>query len=428
MNSVAESGLELLRKQRLNNKPTLSINELCQSLLRNKGEALGTALASEIVTAYMLLTDDDKLSFFQMLLQKYTPDPEQISLLSKEYLEQKSRNAFHKLSQAVESPRQKLFRQINMAPTGTQTVVNIRHDLLKILNDYPELKMIDDDLVHLLSSWFSPGFLELKQIDWNTSALILEKLIAYEAVHEMKGWEDLRRRLDDDRRCFAFFHPALPDEPIIFVEVALVKGISDSIQNILAKNEMESVEKFDTAIFYSISNCQTGLKGINFGNFLIKQVVMQLENEMSQIKNYATLSPIPGFRNWVKSQIEKNELQILSPEESTLLKLLDNEDWFLDEEITASCQPLLLKLCANYLYHSKQDNKPCDPVARFHLSNGASILRLNWLGDVSAKGMHQSYGILVNYHYDLETVTENHESFVNDGSITISKNVMKLVN
>ncbi len=430
INIVAESGLELLRKQRKKQKKeqTPSISELCNALLSNKGEALGTALAGEVVAAYATMTRKEKTVFFQMLLEKYNPDVEQINTYAKAYMEEKSRSAFQKLSEAVESPRQSLIRRINMAPGGTQTIVDIRRDLLKTLKEHTELKMVDDDLVHLLSSWFSPGFLELRQIDWKTSAHILEKLISYEAVHEMQGWKDLRRRLEKDRRCFAFFHSALPDEPIIFVEVALVKGISGSIQEILARNDkQEKVSTTDSAIFYSISNCQVGLKGINFGNFLIKQVVMLLKQELPQIKKFATLSPIPGFMNWIMSLRKSENEMTLSSEDLEILKELDNNDWFLDDEICKRSKSLLMELCTHYLFHEKQYGKPKDPVARFHLSNGASILRLNWLGDISPKGIGQSIGILVNYHYDLKTVTENHELFVNDGEITVSKEFSELI-
>jgi len=423
INSIAESGLELLRNQRksLIKGQSPDIEQLCDSLLSNKGEALGTALAGEVIQAYKTMCVNDKASFFNMLLDKYNPDPKIIIDYANDYLAQQNRDNLKKLSAAVESPRQNLIRRINMAPGGTETVVDMRCELLKIVNQRADLKIVDDDLVHLLTSWFSPGFLELKQIDWNTSANLLEKLISYEAVHEIQGWEDLRRRLDSDRRCFAFFHPALANEPIIFVEVALVNGISDSIQEILSLNE-ETIHSTipDTAIFYSISNCQTGLKGINFGNFLIKQVVTLLKEELPQIKQYVTLSPIPGFADWILSLSDSECPEILSTDDLARITESNNNEDLLANTLSVPSEKLLMPLCAHYLYHSKHNKKPADPVARFHLANGASILRLNWQADTSTQGLKQSFGILVNYQYDLDTVTINHELFVNNGEITIS--------
>ena len=318
-----------------------------------------------------------------------------------------------------------------MAPSGTRTVVNMRQDLLSLVQSNAVLKEVDEDFQHLLTSWFNPGFLQLKHIDWTTPAHILEKLIEYEAVHEMQGWEDLRRRLDaNDRRCFGFFHPALPDEPLIFVEVALVEGVASSVQVILAPRDTQiPAEEHDTAIFYSISNCQEGLRGISFGNFLIKHVVMLLKEELPELNNFATLSPIPGFMRWLEG-LEAPPAGLVSTEEFDSLRAAWVEQGWLgedDEKNGSSRKSMLLRLCAHYLLNEKRGASPLDPVARFHLGNGASVDRINWQGDVSANGLKQSAGLLVNYRYDLNAVEENHERFFNSGDVVASPSVTKML-
>jgi len=426
LNSVASAGKHLLRRS-ARERP--SISALCRELYSNKGEALGIALADEVVEAYNGLTGEEKSAFFDVLLRDYSPDPELINRCAEAYRAALTPEAYRALARAVESPRQTLFRRINMAPTGTHTVVNMREDLLERLPAHPELRMVDDDLQHLLTSWFNPGFLQLRTMDWQTPAVVLEKLIEYEAVHEMQGWDDLRRRLDaKDRRCFGFFHPALPDEPLIFVEVALVTAISSSVQTILAPHEgVVPQQRINTAIFYSISNCQPGLRGISFGNFLIKQVVMRLKDEMPQLNEFATLSPIPGFRKWLTSVLANEQQPLLSAEDASLLTALDTPRWLEDSALQARLKPLLMRLCARYLIQEKRGSSPLDPVARFHLGNGASVARLNWLGDTSVKGLRQSAGLLVNYAYDLDEVEEHHEAFLNRGEIACAPAVKKLL-
>jgi|TARA_R100000005_G_scaffold126_1_gene64 malonyl-CoA decarboxylase len=426
LNSVASAGKHLLRRS-ARERP--SISSLCSELYSNKGEALGIALADEVVEAYNGLTGEEKSAFFDVLLRDYSPDPELINRCAEAYRAALTPEAYRALARAVESPRQTLFRRINMAPTGTRTVVNMREDLLERLPAHPELRMVDDDLQHLLTSWFNPGFLQLRTMDWQTPAVVLEKLIEYEAVHEMQGWDDLRRRLDaKDRRCFGFFHPALPDEPLIFVEVALVTAISSSVQTILAPHEgVVPQQRINTAIFYSISNCQPGLRGISFGNFLIKQVVMRLKDEMPQLNEFATLSPIPGFRKWLTSVLANEQQPLLSAEDASLLTALDTPRWLEDSALQARLKPLLMRLCARYLIQEKRGSSPLDPVARFHLGNGASVARLNWLGDTSVKGLRQSAGLLVNYAYDLDEVEEHHEAFLNRGEIACAPAVKKLL-
>ena len=428
MNSIIVAGRDLLVRNAKDSKNGKTIAELCQELSSNKGEAMGTALACAVVFAYKEMNSDEKLAFFQLLISDYSPDAKEIISCAETFSSDSSQVNLKALSKAVESPRQHLFRRINMSPTGTPTLVELRSYLQGLLNEYPELGPIDDDLKHLLESWFNRGFLKIRSIDWKTPAHILEKLIAYEAVHEMNGWDDLRRRLEDDRRCFAFFHPALEDEPLIFVEVALVKGLATAVQPLLApKSESAETEEPDTAIFYSISNCQEGLKGISFGNFLIKQVVMELQDELPQLTKFSTLSPIPGFRLWINKAVSQEDSAILSADEKELLTTLSIENWHQDSHPDELTKSLLMRLCAHYLYNEKRGTAPLDPVARFHLGNGAQIGQLNWLGDVSENGLKQSAAMLVNYRYELSKVEENHEAYVNDHKIACSKTVVDLI-
>jgi malonyl-CoA decarboxylase len=312
-----------------------------------------------------------------------------------------------------------------MGPDGTPSIVSIREDLRQLLATNLHLKPIDADILHLLQSWFNRGFLQLERISWKTPAFILEKLITYEAVHEIRGWDDLHRRLADDRRCFAFFHPALPEEPLIFVEVALTKGLASSIQEVLSAPVPATDFQFrpDAAIFYSINNCQPGLAGVSFGDFLIKQVTDSLAEEIPSLKYYSTLSPIPGFRKWLNEQLSVAESSInFSESERALLSRLDDPAVYKDD-----LKPLLMHLCAFYLLNAKRGDEPRDPVARFHLRNGAILERINWLGDRSEKGMRESAGLLVNYLYDRKTVARNHEVYVNDNEIVHSSAVEQLI-
>ena len=306
---------------------------------------------------------------------------------------------------------------MNFSAGGTAMLVAMRREMLPQVKKYPELKPLDSDMRHLFASWFNRGFLELRRIDWQTPAAVLEKLIAYEAVHEIQGWDDLRRRLSPDRRCFGFFHPALPNEPLIFVEVALVKGLATSVQNLLARDSTEAEQRAtaaaaDTAIFYSISNCQDGLRGISFGNFLIKQVVEELKAELPNLTQFSTLSPVPAFRAWAEARLGEEEKALLAA-----------PDWAQDAQISAALQAPLLKLCAAYLTGGGRD-----PVAKFHLGNGARLERINWLGNPAERGMTESYGIMVNYLYDLGTIEANHEAFVRDGVIARSDMVEAMLN
>jgi malonyl-CoA decarboxylase len=320
------------------------------------------------------------------------------------------------------------LRRMNMAPGGTSALVAMRKEIAGRLRDEPTLRLLDSDLKHLFASWFNRGFLELRRIDWQSPAAVLEKLIAYEAVHEIHGWDDLRRRLAPDRRCFGFFHPALPDDPLIFVEVALVEGLAGAVQPLLVQDSDDDAARnraapADTAIFYSISNCQDGLRGISFGNFLIKQVVEELKNELQHLTRFSTLSPVPGFRRWLTKRLAST-----GDAAAALLARIETSAGRLDTpEGDDSLKPLIMRFCAAYLTRHASTKEPADPVARFHLGNGARLERINWLGNTAPRGIQESFGIMVNYLYDIETIESNHEAFVNDGTVMRSADVDALL-
>lgn len=310
-----------------------------------------------------------------------------------------------------------------MAPGGTAALVEMRGRLLRDLRAHPEWRVIDADLFHLLRSWFNRGFLRLERIDWRTPALVLEKLIQYEAVHAIQGWRDLRRRLEADRRCFAFFHPQLPDEPVIFIEVALTRGISAHVQPLLDVNApVADPRAADCAVFYSITNCQEGLRGISFGNLLIKQVAQDLQRELPELRQFATLSPVPGFRHWLEANRARVAVGAEGEARLALLAQAEPPGWHLGE-VPPALQKLLVSLCAHYLLEEKQGQEPLDAVARFHLANGASLERINWLGDSSEQGMARSAGIMVNYVYRLADLERNHERYFRQHAVTASSQV-----
>jgi malonyl-CoA decarboxylase len=403
---------------------------MCKRLLHLKGEASAISLAYQILTAYQSLSSRTRLQFFERLLAEIVPDSGRIEEAIAAYQREPNANSLAALEAAVESPRRELFRLLNMGPDGTARIIAMRRDLRGLIADHPRLRPLDGDLIHLLHSWFNRGFLRIERISWKTPAFILEKLIEYESVHEIRGWDDLHRRLADDRRCFAFFHPALPDEPLIFVEVALVRGLASSIHDLLSAEIPASGAEFkpDTAIFYSINNCQPGLAGVSFGNFLIKQVMDSLAEEIPSLQHYATLSPVPGFRSWLNEELAAPQSAIgLSAMERAHLSDLDDASWFEDDSKARLLRPLLMSLCAYYLLNAKRDDEPRDAVARFHLRNGARLERINWLGDRSEKGLRESAGLLVNYLYDPNAVARNHERYVNDNEIVCSSAVKQLI-
>lgn len=398
---------------------TDALLELCNALLAESGEYASTALARDALAAYQALDERARADFFDTLANKYGAPAELVGRAAAAYQADPSAENLIALQEAVDSPRQELFRRLNMAPGGTAALVDMRRLVLKSLREHPVWKRIDADLLHLLRSWFNRGFLRLERIDWRTSALILEKLIDYEAVHAIRGWWDLRRRLKNDRRCYAFFHPQLPDEPIIFIEVALTRGMSAHVQPLLDKDApIENPANADCAMFYSITNCQEGLRGISFGNQLIKQVAEDLKREFPHLRRFATLSPIPGFRRWLDSKQ-------INGAEGPLVARLGDAAWHLGE-VPEPLQKLLMRLCAHYLVKVKQGDEPLDPVARFHLANGAALERLNWMGDSSETGLARSAGMMVNYVYWLGEVERNHEQYFRDHEIVASPAIERL--
>ncbi|MBD3898298.1 malonyl-CoA decarboxylase [Halomonas sp. ML-15] len=401
--------------------------EACHDLLESDGEASSITQASRALAIYRQLDDGQKHAFFHTLADVFAADPAQIDATYSAYREARDNSSLQALFNACEPRRQELFRRLNLASGGTYQLVKMREDLLGQLKEAPALQAIDADFAHLFGSWFNRGFLVLRRIDWNTPASILEKIIRYEAVHEIQDWDDLRRRLDArHRRCFAFFHPAIGDEPLIFVEVALHKGLPSRIQPILAGEDagVEEPEDADTAAFFGISNCQTGLRGISFGNFLIKQVVQELKQELPQLRHFVTLSPVPGFAQWLNEQRESNSLTGATRH---ALEALDTPDWHQRPELADQLGAIIKPLAARYLAEAKhRSGLPLNPVARFHLGNGAQLHRINWLGDTSTKGLRQAAGLMVNYLYVLDDIERNHENYIANASVARSSEVKDL--
>jgi malonyl-CoA decarboxylase len=425
--AIADLGLPFFdRHARL--PPVEAALRLCRDLLSDHGEASGTALAREVIALYDAFQPEDRVEFIERLAVDFAPDHAKLREAAEAWLGKPDQANYLSLARAVDSPRLELLRRINMAPGATGVLVGMRETLLNLLPEKPELKTLDADFRHLFESWFNRGFLQFERIDWRTAAVVLEKLIAYEAVHEIRGWGDLRRRLAEDRRCFAFFHPALADEPLIFVEVALTRGIAEQIQPLL-DNPPQTLDavKPDTAIFYSISNCQAGLAGISFGNFLIKQVVDALQHELPGITQFSTLSPMPGFCRWVAGITADGAEDVPDWLEDNDRASLSAPDWQIDETARTAKQKTVMKLAAHYLARASRNGRPVDPVARFHLGNGALIEQINWAGDLSEKGLRQSAGVMVNYRYDPASIVANHEAFVAEGKIATSSKVRGLL-
>ncbi len=408
-------GLVARQRDRFSKNGAPDMEELLDRLMGNTGEVSAIVSARELLDMYKGLDDEGRKNLFLNIEQNFNATPATVKLAYDTFEAGPSSTNLNRLYRAAEPRRVELLRRLNQTPGATHDLVAMRKDLLGLLREYPELAAVDENFMHLFRSWFSRGFLLLQTIDWSTSAAILNRIIRYEAVHAIKDWDDLRRRVDQpNRRCFAFFHPALRDEPLIFVEVALSSEIPGSIDSILNAKVEENVDpdKFTTATFYSISNCQPGLKNISFGNFLIKQVVEELKADFPSIKQFVTLSPIPGFKRWLDVDVDtdgdntgllelKAELRSL---EITADNLVDHEE-------------LIRKLMLNYLLLAKKGKYPLDPVARFHLGNGAQVHQIHGSADLSDKGLGQSYGAMVNYLYDLRYIERNHEQYVTEGKI-----------
>jgi malonyl-CoA decarboxylase len=403
------------------------VTALCHSLLSERGEVSGSQLAAETLEAYQALDERERAAFFESLIREFSPDPEEVGRAGDAYRTDPSPENLARLQKVVEAPRQELFRRLNLAPDGTRILVAMRSDVLREIEGKARLKPIAADLAHLFTSWFNRGFLVLHRIDWRTSAVILEKLIQYEAVHQIQGWHDLRRRLEADRRCYAFFHPALPDEPIIFIEVALTRALSDRVQALLDPDSpVLDAASAEWAIFYSITNCQEGLRGVPFGSFLIKQVVEDLSQELPRIKNFATLSPVPGFRKWLAEKAPALQSSSKLAPYAQAVARLDQPDWRDHPPSSAELQGYLAPLAAYYLVNAKHHRDPLDPVARFHLKNGARLERINWLGDTSQSGLQRSAGVTANYVYKLGELERNHELYVREHKIRASREIEAL--
>ncbi|WP_077529346.1 malonyl-CoA decarboxylase [Vreelandella utahensis] len=399
------------------------LESACNTLMQGGGEASRILVAQKALEHYASLDVTERLAFFTLLTEQYTAEPSHVHAAYAAYREEESSTNLQRLFNVCEPRRQELLRRLNLCPGGTFELVKMRSDLLNLLRDSPELAPLDADFVHLFTSWFNRGFLMLESIDWNTPATVLEKIIRYEAVHEIRDWSDLRRRLDpQDRRCYAFFHPAIGDEPLVFVEVALCKGVAENIKDILESDNELSLADVDTAVFYSISNCQRGLKGISFGNFLIKQVVQELKRELPRLTQFVTLSPVPGFANWLDKARRTGRCQLSPAAESAL----ESNEWVKDTRAQQSLESELRAEAAHYLVNTKNHaGQPFDPVARFHLGNGASLHQINWPGDTSSKGLHQAHGLMVNYRYQLDQIEKNHEAYSREGTVICTPDIRR---
>ena len=420
LSSVISAGRDILARRRQNSLEAPSSDLLAKSkqLIHHRGEASGLALAYEVVADYQALDDANRLLFFEALADDFSADSDAVLAAADGYKRNPTEANLSALARAAEAPRIKLFRRMNMAPDATPVLVKMRGAMIQALDDLPQLKAVETDLKHQFISWFNRGFLELRVIDWNTPASILERIIQYESVHAIEGWDDLRARLRGNRMCFAFFHPAMPDDPLVFVEVALTEGVPDAIGPLIDKSKESDVGNTpDTVVFYSISNCHPGLAGVSFGNFLIKQVVEEVGKRYSNMKRYVTLSPIPGFCRWLAAQelgIDLDEMRSMARTDTAKTVDARRND--------------LLAACAQYLLKERRNNLALDPVARFHLGNGASLHAIHWAADLSDKGLEQSAGLMVNYLYDLRSIEENHDSYFDQGEIATSRDVARLLN
>jgi len=433
LQSIAERGRALIDRTRDRRasaeQRSASLIELCEQLLSGRGEASGVALAREILQRYAELTTGPRIAFFEALATQFGTDQGKLEAAVAAWRDNPSDQAAGQVHRAAEPRRQELLRRLNLAPGGTAALVRMREQLLDALDRRDDLKVVDNDFVHMFSSWFNRGFLVLRRIDWSTPASVLERIIRYEAVHRIRGWDDLRRRIDPpDRRCYAFFHPALIDDPLIFVEVALTREIPSAIAPILTvQRDVILPDKATTAVFYSISNCQRGLTGVSFGHFLIKQVAEEIARETPKLSTFVTLSPAPNFAEWLKRERANEGSQVLSEEDRRALANLDIPGWWQTEHTREPVREPLIRAAAWYYLHARtRSGSPVDSVARFHLGNGARLERLNWLADGSERAIDQAHGLMVNYLYDLEDIEKNHEAYAQQHIVVASKAVTSL--
>ena len=429
--SAAQRGRKLLGISRRGCLPN-DIEALALALLSEPRESTDMVRADTIVQVYANHSKEQRHRFHLFLARNFHPDPIRLKQAAEAYLAAPTPATIADLTRASEPPRRELLQRMNVAPKATAFLLGMREAVLAEIGQEPELRSLEQDLGHLLGLWFNRGFLELRRIEWNSAATVLEKIIAYEAVHEIDGWDDLRRRLAADRRCFAFFHPSLPGEPLIFVEVALCRGLASKIGPLLSLDVPAGhSSRPNAAIFYSISNCQPGLRGISLGNFLIKQVVEELRAEMPSLKSFATLSPIPTFRKWLDAQFSAEAETVLLPEERAAIgnspAIFQESDGVKLEQMDGAGKAILQRLLAAYLTARNDGKGPDDPVARFHLRNGARLERVNWSANLSHRGISESLGMMVNYVYELELIESNHERFIAEGCVAHSAEVGELL-
>ena len=427
ISSIADVGQKLFKKTELKKDDLETIISLCDDLISNKGAAFGITVARDITDLYQTLSPENKLLFFKKINEKYKPSHTKVSEAIENYQKTQNDKNLYKLFVTSEGKRRELFKRMNMAPNGISTIVSLREDLLNILDENKDLVPLDDDLRELFKSWFNPGFLKLAKITWETKAAVLEKIMKYERVHEIKDMDELKRRLGEDRRFFSYFHPALEDEPIIFVQVALTNGLGKSIQEI-TKPRSDGDQKYDSATFYSISNCQEGLSRVTLGNFLIKRVVFEIQEELPNIKHFGTLSPISGFRDWFSYLDDVKIKNILGEVPIDNISFLKSSDLKVGDPRIVANKVAITKLVAHYLMNEKNHKQlPINDVCRFHLGNGAIIDNIIINANVSEVGLNRSFGVMVNYLYELKNIEKNHEEYINNKTITISDKLKKII-
>ncbi len=427
--------------------PETLIKQIEACLAGQGGEVSARGRAAGLARSYLAFSPEDRLVFLKILANDFSPDRARVAkamdLLQDARTDDEVEDRQRELRNALTPARVAILRQFNTLQSGPRFLVELRRELLELKAEHPELDDLERDLKELLNTWFDVGFLSLRTINWDAPASLLEKLGHYEAVHRIRSWHDLKNRLETDRRCYAFFHPCMTDEPLIFIEVALVNGLADQIQILLdQKAQILDADDADTAIFYSISNTQQGLAGIKFGNFLIKQVVDRLRHELPNLKRFSTLSPIPGYIPWLKKSLKKDALEFKSAEirklkavsgeslsSDLLLGFLANLRWSKNEELAETLRPILMRFAAIYLLKEKRPDgqRALDPVAHFHLSNGARMEQLNWMGDTSSKSLHESGGLMINYLYRLDRIDRFHEDYAASGTISASSAISALL-
>jgi malonyl-CoA decarboxylase len=425
ISSIADVGQKLFNIKNIKKNDLDSILSLCDDLISHKGAAFGITVARDITELYQTLSVDNKLLFFQKINEKYKPSFTKVNKAIDIYKNSQNEETLLDLFKVSEGSRRELFRRINMAPNGTSIIVALRKDLLMLLKDNNEFRALDNDLRHLLRAWFNPGFLKLEKITWNTKAAVLEKIIKYERVHLMKDMNELKRRLGEDRRFFSYFHPALEDEPIIFVQVALTKGLGKSIQELMKPSSGDK-KNYDTATFYSISNCQEGLSRVTLGNFLIKRVVYEIQEELPHIKNFGTLSPIPGFVEWFSYLEESKIKNILGNLVNQNMSFLKSQDLKIGDNRIIKNKDAIIKLVIHYIVNEKnQKGLPINDVSRFHLGNGAIVDDIVVNANVSEIGFKRSFGVMINYLYALKDIEKNHEDYMNSKKVIVSDKLKK---